>query len=47
MIGMSEINLGVELRFLQAFEQVCSVGEGIAVFLHDLVESTEVDTQSE
>jgi hypothetical protein len=47
MIGMLEVNLGIDLGFLQTFKQVCGVGKGIVVFLRDLVESTEVDTQSE
>jgi hypothetical protein len=47
MIGMSEVNLGIDLRFLQTFEEVRSAGKGIAVFLHDFIESSEVDAQAE
>jgi hypothetical protein len=34
---MSEVNLGIDLRFLWVFEQVCSVWKGIVVFLLDLL----------
>jgi hypothetical protein len=47
MIGMSDVNFGIDLRFFQAFEQVRGAGKGIVGFLHDFVESSEVDTQSE
>jgi hypothetical protein len=47
MIGMSEVNLGIDLRFSRTFEQVHSVGKGIAVFLRDFIESSEVDAQPE
>jgi hypothetical protein len=47
MIGMSEVNLGIDLRFLWTFEQVRGAGKGIAVFLRDFIESSEVDAQSE
>jgi hypothetical protein len=47
MIGMSEVNLGIHLRFAPTFEEVRSAGKGIAVFLRDFIESSEVDAQSE
>jgi hypothetical protein len=47
MIGMSEVNLGIDLCFLRTFEQVRSARKGIAVFLCDFIESLEVDAQSE
>jgi hypothetical protein len=47
MIGMLEVNLGIDLHFSWTFEEVRGAGKGIAVFLHDLIESLEVDTQSE
>jgi hypothetical protein len=47
MIGMSEVNLGIDLRFSRTFKQVCGAGKGIAVFLRDFIESSEVDAQSE
>jgi hypothetical protein len=39
MIGMLEVNPGIDLRFSRTFEQVRGVGKGIAVFLHDFIES--------
>jgi hypothetical protein len=47
MIGMSEVNLGIDLRFSRTFKQVRGTGKGIAVFLRDFIESSEVDAQSE
>jgi hypothetical protein len=47
MIGMLEVNLGIDLHFSQTFEQVRGAGKGIAVFLSDFIESLEVDAQSE
>jgi hypothetical protein len=47
MIGMSEVNLGIDLCFSRTFEQVCSAGKGISVFLCDFIESSEVHAQSE
>jgi hypothetical protein len=46
MIGMSEVNLGIDLCFLQTFEQVHGAGKGIAVFLCDFVESSDVAVQT-
>jgi len=44
MIGVSEVNLGIDSGFAQGIQQINSKGKWIAVLLGDFVKAAEVDT---
>ena len=44
---MPEVEFGVDLRSRRSFKEIGGVGEWVAVFLRDLVETSEIDAESE
>ena len=47
VVHMTEVDFCVESCLSQAVKEVRDVGEGVAVLLHDLVQTTEVDAETE
>jgi len=47
MIGMAEINLGVDPCLLGTLEEVGDAGKRVAVFLGEFIETAEVNAEAE
>ena len=47
MVSMLEINLGIDLGTAWNIQQIRDTGKGVAVFLCDFVESSEVNAKME
>ena len=47
MIGMPEVDFGEVTSFLQTIQEIRDSGERILVFLRDLVQAMEIDTEAE
>ena len=47
MIGMLEIDFGEVMSFLWTIQEIRDSGEQILVFLHNLVQATEIDAEAE
>ena len=47
MIGMLEIDFGEVTSFLQTIQEIGDLGEQISVFLHNLIQATEIDAKAE
>ena len=47
MVRMPEINLAIDLGMAWNIQQVRDTGKGVAVFCHDLVESSEANAKTE
>ena len=47
VIGMPEINFGEVTSFLWTIQEIGDLGERILVFLHNLIQATEIDAEAE
>ena len=47
MVCMAEVDFQIDSCFMWAVEEVGDAGQGIAVLLHDLVQTAEVNAEAE
>ena len=47
MVCVPEVDLGIDLRSGRSFKEVRGTGQWVAVFLCDLIETSEIDAESE